>query len=98
MCGHCFWTSDPLMEHYTKIFLLKGLKPKNKGHTNFFGCCDLMEKVYLMRTFKIAPHLIHQTATSPYTQKHPKNIFGFLNKNCILANIGKKLGEQTLIS
>ena len=33
---------------FTKIFQLKGLKPKNKGHTNFYECCDLTEKVYLM--------------------------------------------------
>ena len=32
---------------FTKIFQLKGLKPKNKGHTNFYECCDLTEKVYL---------------------------------------------------
>ena len=24
-----------------------GLKPKNKGHANFYECCDLTEKVYL---------------------------------------------------
>ena len=29
---------------------LKGLKHKNKGHTNFYECCDLTEKVYLMYT------------------------------------------------
>jgi hypothetical protein len=27
---------------------LKGLKPKNKDHTNFYECCDLTKKVYLM--------------------------------------------------
>ena len=31
-----------------KIFQLKGLKLKNKGHTNFYEYCDLTEKVYLM--------------------------------------------------
>ena len=31
----------------TKIHQSKGLKPKNKGHTNFYECCDLMKKVYL---------------------------------------------------
>ena len=25
-----------------------GLKPKNKGHANFYECCDLTEKVYLL--------------------------------------------------
>ena len=29
---------------FSKIFPLKGLKPKNKGHTNFYECCDLMKK------------------------------------------------------
>ena len=32
----------------TKIFRLKGLKTKNKGHTNFYECCDLTKKVYLV--------------------------------------------------
>ena len=27
---------------------MKGLKPKNKGHTNFYECCDLTKKVYLV--------------------------------------------------
>ena len=34
--------------HFNKIFQLKGLKPKNKGHTNFYECCDLTNKVYLV--------------------------------------------------
>ena len=34
---------------FTEIYLLKGMKPKNKGHTNFYECCDLPEKVYLNR-------------------------------------------------
>ena len=32
----------------TKIYQLKGLKPKSKGHTNFYECCDLTKKVYLV--------------------------------------------------
>ena len=72
---------------------MKCLKPKNKGHTNFYGCCDLMEKVYLMRTFKIAPHLIRQTA-SPYTQKHPKNIFVLLKKTAFLLILGRSKGNR----
>ena len=31
-----------------KIFDLKGLKSIDKGHTNFYECCDLTEKVYLI--------------------------------------------------
>ena len=33
---------------FSKIFQLKDLKLKNKGHTNFYECCDLMKKVYLI--------------------------------------------------
>ena len=37
------------MKDYTKIYQLKGLKPKNKGHTNSYECCDLTKKlVYLL--------------------------------------------------
>ena len=32
---------------FTKFFQSKGLKPKNKGHRNFYECCDLTKKVYL---------------------------------------------------
>ena len=45
--GLCFWASDPLIDSLLKFFQLKDLKPKNKGHANFYECCDLMEKVYL---------------------------------------------------
>ena len=31
---------------------LKGLEPKNKGHTNFYECCDLTKEVYLMNSFQ----------------------------------------------
>ena len=30
-----------------------GLKPKNKGQTNFFECCDLTKKVYLLTLISI---------------------------------------------
>ena len=33
--------------NFTRILQLNGLKPKNKGHTNFYECCDLTKKVYL---------------------------------------------------
>ena len=36
------------LKDFRKIYQLKGLKPKNKGHTNFYECCDLTEKVYLV--------------------------------------------------
>ena len=32
----------------SKIYHLKGPKPKNEDHTNFYECCDLTKKVYLM--------------------------------------------------
>ena len=33
---------------FTIIFQSMGLKPKNKGHTNFYECCDLMYKGHLL--------------------------------------------------
>ena len=39
------------MKDFSKIYQLKGLKPKNKGRTNFYECCDLTEKVYLMYVY-----------------------------------------------
>ena len=38
------------MIDFTKIFQLKGLKPKNIGQTIFYECCDLTKKVYLVYT------------------------------------------------
>ena len=43
------------MLDFTKIFQLKGLKPKNKDHTSFYKCCDLTKKKYT--------NLIHITRT-----------------------------------
>ena len=33
---------------FSKVFQIKGLKSKNKGHTNFYECCDLTKKMFLM--------------------------------------------------
>ena len=41
-CGHV--APDPLIDRLSKIYQLKGLEPKNKGHTNFYECCDLTKK------------------------------------------------------
>ena len=30
--------------HFTKIYQLKGLEPKNKDCTYFYECCDLTKK------------------------------------------------------
>ena len=37
--------------NFSRIYQLKGLKPKTKGHMNFYECCDLTEKVYLKYTY-----------------------------------------------
>ena len=29
---------------FSKIYQLKGMKPKNKGHANFYECSDLAKK------------------------------------------------------
>ena len=51
--GLCFWASDP------KIHLLKGLRGINKGHKNFYECCDLTKKVYLTYIFSTYTILAH---------------------------------------
>ena len=40
------------LKDFSKIYQLKGLKPKSKGRTNFYECCDLTEKVYLKHSLK----------------------------------------------
>ena len=37
-----------LLIDFSKIYQLKGLEPKNKGCTNFYECCDLTKKIYLL--------------------------------------------------
>ena len=32
---------------FSKVYESKGLKAINKGHANFYECCDLTKKVYL---------------------------------------------------
>ena len=36
------------LKDISKIYQLKGLKPKNNDHTKFYECCDLTKKVYLI--------------------------------------------------
>ena len=40
---------------FIKIYQLKGLKPKDKGHTNFYESCDLRKKVYLVLMYAEIP-------------------------------------------
>ena len=42
----------------TKIFQLKVLKPKNKGHPNFYECCDLTKKVHLKNLYQAKRYII----------------------------------------
>ena len=39
------------LKDFSKIYQLYGLKPKNKGRTNFYECCDLTKKVYLLAIY-----------------------------------------------
>ena len=43
---------------FCKFYQLKGLKPKYKSHTNFYECCDLTKKVYLMASYMAATSAI----------------------------------------
>ena len=37
------------LKDFSKIYRLKGLKPKTNGQTNFYECCDLTKNVYLIQ-------------------------------------------------
>ena len=59
----------------TKIFQLKGLKPKNKGHTKFYECCDLTKKVYLILGTG-GVHRLHTTYSKLYVEgKENRKLF-----------------------
>ena len=74
------------MKDFSKIYLLKGLKPKNKGHTNFYECCDLTKKVYLVYNCNVCVllllfllgsavlHTLH-TSTTTYFEIQTKSFF-----------------------
>ena len=53
-----------LVKDLSKIYQLNGLQPKNKGHINFYECCDLTKKVCLMHTFQ--PHQAKVTQRAMY--------------------------------
>ena len=49
---------------FTKIFQLKGLKPKKKDQMNFYECCDLTKKVYLtyVHIYSISVYMYVETS------------------------------------
>ena len=52
--GFVFWLQILYLIYFSKIYQLKGLKPKNNGQTNFYECCDLTKKVYLRYLVHVA--------------------------------------------
>ena len=42
-----------LLRDFTTIYWLKGLKPKNKGHTNNYECCNLTKKYISKVPFQV---------------------------------------------
>ena len=60
------------LSDFSKINQLKGLKPKNKNHTNFYQCCDLTEKkissvdiiLYCVCILFSSYHNIHKSSCS----------------------------------
>ena len=43
------------LKDFSKTYQLKGLKSKYKGHMNFYECCDLTKKVYLVFVVVLNP-------------------------------------------
>ena len=66
------------MKDITKIYQLKGLKPKNKDHTNFYDCCDLTQKVYLIVHVQ-AYRAVRPLHNHPMKANESKNVEKLLN-------------------
>ena len=47
LCGLCFWTSDPSFDGFYQNLSIKGSEAQ-KQRPNFYGCCDLTKKIYLV--------------------------------------------------
>ena len=47
------YTFSVKLMDFTNIFQFKGLKPKNKGHANFYESSDLTKKVYLAKIAQV---------------------------------------------
>ena len=62
------------MKNISKIDQLKGLKPKNNDHTNFYECCDLTKKVYLIYICTRAKRVPHHGLVALFDGAHSSNI------------------------
>ena len=67
------------MTDFSKIHQLKGLKPKNKGHTKFYECCDLTKKVYL--TYIHLPWKWHCNLAKRFSQHCFTHLDTYKSKN-----------------
>ena len=94
-----------LIEFIT-TFQLKGLKPKIKGHANFYECSDLTKKVYLtyigctIRTFGF-PWLVneHSTTTPSSNVMQPtvrNQIQISTGEMVIMTNVNRQLPNDNL--
>ena len=46
--NNTFCLAANYFDNFGKIYRVNGLELKNKGHTNFYKCYDLIKKGYLM--------------------------------------------------
>ena len=74
-----------LLIDLSKIYQLRGLKPKKKGPTNFYECCDLTKKVYLMQVGIISTDKTSQIQnhTLPENQLQVRKLFCSIESNFI---------------
>ena len=79
--GFCIRASDPLLIDFAKRFQLKGLKPINKGHTNFFECCDLTKKIYL--GFLVGIRFSHSWNQQQFFPSYFLKSFCFIFFSCV---------------
>ena len=68
---------------FSKLYWLKGLKPKNKGHRNVYECSDLTKKVYLILTGGLVEEKT-TAAASTFPRRHPSFNFEVMGREMVL--------------
>ena len=71
------------MIDFTWIYQSKGLKPKSKGDANFYECCDLTKKVYLILTGGLVEEKTTAVA-STFPRRHPSFNFEVMGREMVL--------------
>ena len=69
----------------------KGLKPKNKGHTNFYERCDLTKSIASVSLAFGPTHLVVAVKSDESTKYHNPKAWNHLKRKNIFRKIFKNL-------